>query len=167
MHAIRYLLFVLLAAHGTYGQDPTPAVSSAWNVYSNARYKYEIRYPPEFDIWPTGVQEKLDGGSIRVALKEYAAPAPVLDIYVGANAAGASRLPETGTRDMDVDAHDIEVAGAPARQVTYRWKENGEIAFVQMSGKEVVFLFRANAGLHDIRDTVWWRIIQAFRFLEK
>lgn len=155
--------FVAAPAHT---QDLALQDTATWAVYTNSRYGYEIRYPADFEVRPTGGEGRRDGGTIRIALREYAAPAPVLDIFVRENAVEASRLPETGIRDMNVDTRDIELGGARLREVTLRWKESGEIAFVQLTGPQVVFLFHANAGTADMRDTIWWKIIQTFRFRE-
>ena len=39
--------------------DPGQRLSAAtdvtdWQIYHNTKYGYEIRYPGEFDLWPTG-----------------------------------------------------------------------------------------------------------------
>ena len=146
------------------GQDALPANPAAtWNTYSNAKYGYEIRYPDGFELWPTGPKGRRDGARIRIALAQHQAPAPVLDVYVGQGVGDTGHLPEAGLRDLDVAVEEVEVGGAPAREVTYRWKENGEIAFVEVRQPNVLFRLAAGPGLGDFAGTTWWRIVSTFR----
>jgi hypothetical protein len=147
------------------GQRDRPVGSpSNWHTYKNTRYSYEIQYPDGFELWATGPEARRDGASIRIAFKEYAAPAPVLDIHVARGMTEAGRLPETGTADLAVTVEDVELNGVRSRQVTYRWKQNGEILFVELHQPNVLFRFEAAAGLEDVRDTIWWQIMSTFRF---
>jgi hypothetical protein len=128
------------------GQGRPPASDpAAWNVYSNAKYGYEVRYPDGFEVWPTGPVGERDGRAIRIARKEHSAPAPVLDIQMQVPMPTLKALADVELRDMDVTARDAEINGVPAREVTYRWKIN------------------AQAGVHDAHETIWWTIISTFR----
>lgn len=139
-----------------------PADSSDWQVYRNARYGYEIRYPNGFELWPTGPVGERDGRAVRIALREHAAPVPVLDVRVLSETAAepwaAADLP-----DMDVALADVEVNGVRSIEVTYRWKVNGDIAFVDWHVQDTLIQFHAQPGLRDVRETVWWKIISTFR----
>ena len=113
-------------------------------------------------MFPTGAEGQRDGSTVRVALQGYAAPAPVLDVRVGP-AAAHDGLPETAVPDLTVASVDADINGLRLRQVTYRWKSNGEIAFVELRGPNVILQFQAGAGLVEVRDTIWWHIMSSFR----
>ena len=141
--------------------------SRNWNVYANAKYGYEIRYPHEFEALPTGREGQRDGASIRIKLKEYEAPAPVLDIYVGEASNARRSLPTDGAAGMDVLAVDVTVGNLRARQTTYRWKSNRDIALIEIRNPDFVFVFQPGAGISDFQTTVWYEVIQTFRLLKK
>jgi len=144
------------------------ATTTGWQVYRNEQYGYEIRYPHGYESWPTGPEGRRDGASVRIAVKEHSAPAPVLDVHVGA-AAAKFGLPESDEvpPDMETVADEVEINGLAARVVSWRWKENQEIVFVDVSAPQVLFLFHAAPGLSSMRDTVWWEIVGTFRFLKE
>ena len=149
--------------HGS-AEEPTTA---GWQVYRNEQHGYEIRYPDGYELWPTGPKGRRDGASVRIALKEHAAPAPVLDVHVGAAAAKYGLPEDEGSSDMEAVADEIEINGLAARVVSWRWKENQEIVFVNVSTPEVLFQFHAAPGLSSMRDTVWWEIVSTFRLLKE
>jgi hypothetical protein len=142
--------------------------SDSWNIYTNAKYGYEVRHPDGFEVLLTGPEGLRDGAAIRIARKEYAAPAPVLDVYIGNAATTPKALPiEAPPPDIDVVVSDAVVGGLRARQVVYRWKANREIVLLEIRNSQVVFMFESGAGLLDFSNTVWWNVIQTFRFLNK
>jgi hypothetical protein len=76
-------------------------------------------------------------------------------------------LDETKFRDMDVSVVEAEMNGIPAREITYRWKINGEIVLVELYFRGVSIVFHAQAGIRDAHKTIWWRIISTFRFKDE
>jgi hypothetical protein len=132
-------------------------------IYHNRRYDYEIRYPDGFDLWATGPEGRRDGRSIRIALKDHAAPTPVLDIQVYPRAPAPSPPPGYQLVDLTVAVAEVVVAGRSGEQVEYRWKESGDLAFFEVYLDGVYFTFQAGPGVRDIRDTAWWKIISSFR----
>jgi hypothetical protein len=134
-------------------------------TYSNDAYGYEIQYPEAFDLWPTGPEGKRDGASIRIAIKDHQAPAPVLDIRI------SPRTPESefsGTIspsiDLTAESEAVSINGVPAKEWNFFWKSNGEIAFVEIYLDGVVFQFAAGSGLTDFHTSQWWNIVSTFRF---
>jgi hypothetical protein len=140
--------------------------AQGWNTYSNAAYGYEIRFPAEFEARATGPEGQRDGRALRIARKEYAAPFPVLDVFVGRNAAAGS-LPEGTLPDMDRESRESRIGKTPASVTTLRWKATREIAFVQVSTTDVVLVLQPGTGVADINGTVWWEIIHSFRFVNR
>ncbi len=143
---------------------PANADLAEWQTYRNAKYGYEIRYPRDFESWPTGPADERDGRALRIARKQHSAAAPVLDIRL--NAPLPALEPPAGgeLRDMDVGAVETEMNGIPARQLTYRWKSNGEIVFFELHLRDASLVFHAQPGIRDARETIWWKIISTFRF---
>ncbi len=70
-------------------------------------------------------------------------------------------------REMDVRVIETDMNGIPAREITYRWKTNGEIVFVELYFRGASIVFHAQSGIHDARKTIWWRIISTFRFKDE
>jgi hypothetical protein len=138
-----------------------------WVTYTNAKYGYEVQYPPDYEAWPTGPEGAQDGASLRVGYKEYAALTPMLDILV-APRTPPDGFPTLGTEvaDMTVSVGDVTIEGRAAKEAGYRWEANGELAFVEVYLDGVVFRFMAPAGLQDFHDTPWWEIISSFRLRE-
>jgi hypothetical protein len=153
-----------LALAAVAGQGIVTASGPAdWNTYRNARYGYEIRFPDQLEAWPTGPPGERDGRSIRVGLKEHASPVPVIDIHVRFPTSGRAFLAGEEPRDMDVTRGDVEIGGIPAREVTYRWKSNGDVVFVELHFGDVLIVFDAQPGVVDAHDTIWWDVISTFR----
>jgi hypothetical protein len=146
---------------------PMASDPAEWKIYRSAKYGYEIRYPEGFEAWPTGPVGERDGRAIRVARKEHTAPAPILDIQLNIPMPTLESLAEAKLRDMDVSVVETEMNGIPARKITYRWKINGEIVFVELYFRGVSIVFHAQAGIHDAHKTIWWRIISTFRFKDE
>ncbi len=143
-------------------------IASGWTVYSNSKYGYEISYPEGYDLWETGLEGERDGASVRIGLKEYQAPTPVLDVKIE---------PRTGTdafdllpadlKDLRLQLDDIQVSGAAAKQAQYRWVQDGDLAFVQINLDGVLFQFSAGPGMREFDGTPWREIISTFRFTTK
>ncbi|MGH7587122.1 MAG: DUF3224 domain-containing protein [Gemmatimonadota bacterium] len=164
-----FLLFMLGMSSPALGFEQVPQTvgdTLDWHTYTNNRYGYEIRHPDGFDLWPTGPEGERDGATLRIARKEYAAPAPVLDIDVRYGEAHPEPAP-AASPGMDVAIVDHRINGVDARQITYRWESNGEIAFLEVHRSGVLFRFQAGVDFFDIRDTIWWEIISTFRFLDE
>jgi hypothetical protein len=145
---------------------PKPATiryDSGWYIYRNEKYGYEIRYPDGFDAWATGLETERDGASIRIGLKEFEAPAPILDIQVHPRASMQETRPTP--QEMITNITDVEINGVPGTQSDYYWKANGELFMVEVYLEGVLFRFHPGAGLHDFHATRWWEIISTFRFL--
>ncbi|MCP3994647.1 MAG: hypothetical protein GY722_06210 [bacterium] len=134
-----------------------------WQTYRNAKYGYEIRYPIDFETWPTGPPGERDGRTIRIARREYSAPVPVLDIRAQAKMPDLETLGDLEIPNMELSVDNVTINGLPALELTYRWKTNGDIAFVHFHVGDVLIEFDAGAGLRDVRETPWWRIISTFR----
>jgi hypothetical protein len=143
---------------------PVASDLAEWQIYRNAKYGYEIRYPEGFEAWPTGPAGERDGRAIRVGRKERSAPAPILDIQLNLTMPTLKSLADAELRDMDVAVVETDMNGIPAREITYRWKINGEIVFVELYFRDVSIVFHAQAGIHDARNTIWWKIISTFHF---
>jgi hypothetical protein len=146
-----------------------PAASdlAEWQIYRNSKYGYEIRYPEGCETWPTGPAGERDGRAIRVGRKEHSAPAPILDIELNRTMPTLKSLADADLRDMDVAVVETDMNGIPAREITYRWKINAEIVFVELYFRDVSIVFHAQPGTRDARETIWWRIISTFRFENK
>jgi len=136
-----------------------------WQTYRNPKYGYEIRYPSDFEAWPTGPAGNRDGRAIRIGRKEYAAPTPMLDIHMQVEAPAVETL--IASPEMDVTVGSVEIHGVQAREVTYRWKSNGDLEFVTLYLRDTAIEFQAHPGLRDLRTTVWWKIISTFRFRDE
>ncbi len=134
-----------------------------WQAYRNAKYGYEIRYPTDFEVWPTGPSGERDGRTARIARREYSAPVPVLDIRAQAKMPNLESLGDVEIPNMELSVDNVTINGHPALELTHRWKANGDIAFVNFHVGDVLIKFDAGAGLQDIRETPWWRIISTFR----
>ena len=143
------------------GAAPGPLV---WHTYRNATFGYELQHPERYEIRSTGPENARDGSRIRVAQKGYAAPAPVLDIYV-LEAAAAARLPSS------VDAHwnratiDVEIGDMPCLMTTYRFRPGGQIPMVEVRCPEVLFRLDPGTDITDVQATIWWQIMSTFRFV--
>jgi hypothetical protein len=162
-----WLILVLaggVATPGAASQATTGATRAEWRVYRNDAFGYEIRYPPGFEVWPTGREGERNGGAIRIGRTEFAAPTPMLDISVGIRLARGLPANPPGLRVLERDAI---VNGVRFREMTYRWEENGEIAFVELRHARALLVFHAPAGLQDFHETVWWSIMSGFRFLDQ
>ncbi len=134
-----------------------------WQTYRNDKYGYEIRYPTDFEVWPTGPSGERDGRTIRIARREYSAPTPVLDIRAQARMPNLDTLGDVEIPNMGLSVDNVTINGLAALELTYRWKANGDIAFVHFHVGDVLIEFDAGAGLRDIRETPWWWIISTFR----
>jgi hypothetical protein len=162
------LLGISAPALGAEHGPEAVANTSDWHTYKNTKYGYEIRYPDGFELWATGREGQRDGGRIRIALKERTAPTPVLDIYVRYDVTtNPEHMLEAEPPSMAVAFEDTEIYGEPTRQLTYRWKESGHIALLEVRRPGVLFRFHPSPGLLDIRNTPWAKIISTFRFLDK
>jgi hypothetical protein len=159
IHLLASAIVIPLAAN----QDsPVPTATSEWQVHRSETFGYEIRYPPGFEVWLTGREGERDEGTIRIGLREFAAPAPVLDISVGSRMrTGLPAIPPT----LDVVERRVVINGAGFRELTYRWQENDDVAFVELRHPRALMIFDAPAGTRDIHGTVWWSIMSTFRFL--
>jgi hypothetical protein len=160
------MFLVLVAAQGCSSLAASATTPKpGWTLYSNAAYGYEIQYPDGFVLYPTGPEERRDGASIRIAIKDHQAPVPVLDIRV------SPRTPESEFPDAYVLSPDltsksatVTIGGAQAEELTLRWKRNDEIAFVEIFLDGVIFQLAAEPGMTDFRASEWWNIISTFRF---
>src|SRR5262245_29917348 len=99
-------LMIFMTVLGLAREATAQTATGAWNVYTNAAYRYEIRYPDEFEVRATGREGQRDGAAIRIARKEYAAPTPVLDVYVAGLATSTKALPVDAPTNMDVVLSD-------------------------------------------------------------
>lgn len=140
---------------------------SGWWVYRNAEYGYQISYPEEYDLWPTGPEGQRDGASIRIVRKNYAAAVPALDVVIDPEDSLREMVAETEPVDMTVEVTDVDFGGRPGKQLELRWKANGELAFVELSLDGVTFVFDAAPGLVEFEGTVWWEIVSSFRFFDR
>lgn len=160
-----WIIGILILCACSQAKPPTLQYDSGWYTYRNYKYGYEIRYPEGFDLWETGEAGSRDGANIRVAIKEFAAPAPVLDI---------SLRPDKSLRDLSptiddfftVSAGDVEINGMPGERIEYRWKSTGELAFIEFYLDRVLFRFDAGPDPGDFYATPWWDIISTFRFFD-
>jgi hypothetical protein len=94
--------------------------------------------------------------------KEFAAPVPVLDISVGSRRGRGLPMSPPG---LNVVEREAVINGTHFRELTYRWKENGEVAFVELQHSRALLHFDAPAGTQNIHATVWWSIMSSFRLL--
>lgn len=159
------LTLVVLASCSA-DKSETPQLKNGWQIYTNSKYGYEIQYPDGFELWATGLESERDGARIRIAFKEYAAPAPVLDIQVEPRVP-LEQFPTLGAEvpKLTVRVEDILVNGRPAKQAQYHWAEGGDLAFAEIYLEGVIFRFDAAAGTRDFQEeTQWWAIISTFRF---
>lgn len=137
--------------------------SSEWQTYRNALYGYELRHPDRFEVMPTGPEDKRDGRSIRVGQRDYAAPTPVLHVYVG-EASESIGAALSGAADLTASTDPVDVAGKRGRRTVYRWRVNGDIFMVDVRAPGVVLILETGAGTREIGGTVWDQIISSFRF---
>ena len=159
------VLLIGLVFAASLGQEPAAAQDVAnWSTYENAEYGYSIRFPDGYDGWPTGPVGQRDGRSIRIGRSEYAAPTPVMDIHLRPEALCSDPLSDIESNDMESDVVDVDVNGDPAREVTLRWRENGEIVFVDLCVRDALVQFHAAPGLTDFQDTIWWTILSTLEF---
>jgi hypothetical protein len=160
-------LLIVLNSVQLWGLE-TEKSPAAWQVYSNSKYGYELRFPKGFEVRPTGPEGRRDGATIRVARKEHATPIPVLDITVHPKTAhaGFPRLPAE-LKDFTVTVNEIHLGGKPAKEAIYRWTSNGEIAFSEVYLDGIVFHVAAAPGTMDMHKTEWWEIISSFRLIDK
>ena len=160
----RTLTATLLACGslGCASQRTTPPAEPGWSIYRNAKYGYEIAYPDGYEVRPARREGERDARRIRIGLKEYAAPTPVLDIELDP----ADSFYELGRRktlkDMRLEVVDLELGGRPARQVVFRWVSTDEIAFVEIHQEGALLRFQAPPGLEKFEGTVWWKIAFSF-----
>jgi hypothetical protein len=132
-----------------------------WQVYRNSTYRYEIRYPVDFELRPTGPEGERDGATIRIGRKNYAAPRPILDIDV----TGGKPDAPVQAADMTAMVDTVDIGGVPAHRRILRWKESGEIAYVVIGIREAKLVFAANGGLKSGLDAPWDAIVGSFRWL--
>jgi len=153
----------LFLGAGAYSLENSQSMA-AWNTYSNAKYGYEIQYPDGFAVWATGVEGKRDGATIRVGLKNHAAPTPVLDIRVHPKTV-EGRFPSlpVDSEQLTATVSEIHLNGKPARETAYHWKANDELVFSEVYLDGVVFHFQASSNTLNFHETEWWRIISSFR----
>jgi hypothetical protein len=166
----RLLVLAVVSSFGAACSPEGPSTvrgESGWWVHSNAAYGYQISYPEEYDLWPTGPEGQRDGATIRIARKNYAAPVPVLDVVIGPEESLREKVVDVDLVDMTAEVTDIDLGGKPGKQLELRWKANGELALVELSLDGVTFVFDAAPGLHEFEGTVWWEIVSSFRFLDR
>jgi hypothetical protein len=161
---VSLVLLVLTAMAGA--QTPEATGSGEWQTSRNLKYGYEIRFPANFEAWPTGPKGERDGRTIRIARKEFAAAAPVLDIRIRAENDMARSRSDFESPELKLTREQLVINHAPAVQITGRWSVNDEVAFVDLFIGKALIEFQAPPGLHSIDDTVWWEIISTFRLLE-
>ena len=137
--------------------------TSEWQVHRSEKFGYEIRYPQGFEAWLTGREGERDGGAIRIGLKEFAAAAPMLDVSVGTRMARG--LPPNPPQ-LNTLERDAVINGVRFREITYRWKANGEIAFVELRHSTALLVFHAPAGTQNLHGTVWSAIMSTFTFVK-
>lgn len=165
-HVKRALTVSILLACGSLScttDATTTRDVSGWSIYRNAKYGYQIAYPDGYVLWETGREGERDGRSIRIGLKDYAALTPVLEVQVHPERSLYERSAGGELRDMQVEVMDIDLAGLPARQVEFRFKTTGDLAFVEIHRDDALFLFHAAAGLREFEGTVWWKIVSTFQ----
>lgn len=165
----RVLVVVAIAAllQGCSSAPTQVPVTPGWHLYRNIKYGYEIQYPDGYEVRETGLEEERDGASIRIALYEYAALTPCLDVQVGAEAQ-AGTFPPFGMqpKDLEVSITDVTVGGRAAKEAAYRWKANGDLAFVFVELEGANFTFMAAPHTADLHATEWWSILSTFRFTD-
>jgi hypothetical protein len=162
------VLLALFALCGcSTGIPTTLQPESTWSTYVNDKYGYSIQYPQGYDLWATGREGARDGATIRIGLKEYEAPAPVLDIQIEPRTP-KDQFPSLPIQlsQMTASVTEVQLKGIPASIAEYRWKVTKELAFVEVYYAGVVFRFTAASGLNDFQETPWWAIITTFRFRE-
>jgi len=165
MKSIHWTILVglLILCACAFQKPPAIQYDSDWHTYRNEKYGYEIRYPEGFEAWATGLEPERDGASIRIGLKEFEAPAPILDIQIHPRVSMQETRPTP--QEMISEIADVEINGVPGTQSEYYWKDSGELLMVEVYLEGVVFWFQAGTGLHDFHATQWWEIISTFRFL--
>lgn len=60
----------------------------------------------------------------------------------------------------------MEINGRPGKQIEYRRKFNGELAFIEINLDRVLFRLAAGPDPGDFYATLWWDIISTFRFVD-
>jgi hypothetical protein len=161
---------LVLSVMGVAGCSPAKPVTQptpGWHLYTNSRYGYEIQYPDGYELWETGLEAERDGASIRIALKEYQAPVPVLDVQIQPRTP-EEKFPKLGLQvpDMSASVDNALVNGMAAREVQYKWAAGDDLAIVQVYVRGVVFQYTAAAGTRDFHATEWWAILSTFRFMD-
>jgi len=158
---------LVLAGAGWVDAAPNQADPSTpgWHVYRNNTYRYEIAYPPGYELWPTGPKSQRDGRNIRIGRENHSALTPMLDVEVSPRTPAQSfPMPLPDLRpDLVLITEDIDLNGRPARRAVYRWKESGDLSLVVVYRDGVVFRFMASHGMREIDRSDWWQIIASFR----
>jgi hypothetical protein len=108
---------------------------------------------------------RTDLTSGRPAIKEFAAPALVLDISVESNVPLKEVSPSTDDF-FTVSSDPVEINGLPGERIKYHWKSNGELAFIEIHVDRASFRFDAGPDPGDFYATPWWQIISTFRFVD-
>lgn len=147
-------------------RPPTSRDESGWSIYRNAKYGYQIGYPEGYELRVTGREDERDGRTIRIAWKEYAALTPALHVTLDPTSSRYEVTAGKGMKDMRVEVVDTEIGGRPARQVEFRWRATGDLAFVEIHREGVLFQFDASPGLREFGGTVWSEIVSSFEFRE-
>ena len=125
MHtAVVFGIAMCLAGAGFDESAAPQSPPGAWPIHSNPALGYELRHPGGYAVFATGPEGERDGSRIRVALEEYAAPAPVLDIYVRHGAA-AMQMPGAVRRHWHAEDTDVDMAGSRCAMTTYRFGPGG------------------------------------------
>jgi hypothetical protein len=134
-----------------------------WNKYSNAKYGYEIYYPNDCALWPTGTEPERDGATIRIALKDHEALVPFLDVSIEPRVSTEEFLKSWNEiKDMTLERSEVVIDGISAIIIEYRWKINGNIAYINILRDGITFSFHAGGGISNFEETKWWEIINSF-----
>lgn len=159
------LSVVLLLPSCAAGHAPVPQPDSTWHTYSNSEYAYEIRYPGECELHPTGSDSTKDGRTIRIRIRDRSAALERLDMQV------YPRVPFTiappATKHVGVEVRDVMLNEVKSKLIEIRFKATGQLAEATLYREGVRFSYQAGVETRDFQKTVWWQIASSFRFLER
>jgi hypothetical protein len=172
MRSVRWLCAVLAIAFMASvcaAEPPASAVPPSWLRYANAKYGYELWYPPHLELRVAGPEGQRDGAWIRIGPPNIASAYPALNLEVfpppPGPAIGAAAPPPL--LDHVVNTRPVTIGGMTGTLTERRFRANGLLALVTVELGDFRFIFLADPKTQAFEGSEWGQIVSSFRTLPR